>query len=190
MPGRAIDHLELAGTRALQTFANDETIAVLEEALSLETLAGLELDPSRLARWRLQLGDAYVNMSRYHKGREHLEAGLRLIEASGAVVPTGGRPWQSSGPCCNSSFARVGLVRHKRQLSPAERTEFLNVGSAYERLAEASYYGRETLLPLYCVIRVLDGARGWPRGSPVPWHVGWRARAPCWAWHRQMPRVA
>ena len=34
----------------------------------------------------------------------------------------------------------------------------MTVGSAYERLAEASYYGRETLLPLYCVIRVLNEA--------------------------------
>ena len=62
------------------------------------------------------------------------------------------------GPCCNSSFAGVGLIRRNRQLSPAEQDEFLAVGNAYERLAEASYYGRETLLPLYCVIRVLNEA--------------------------------
>ncbi len=157
VPARAIDHLELAGARALQTFANDETIAVLEEALSLETLAGLELDPSRLARWRLQLGDAYVNMSRYHKGREHLEAGLRLMRRA-APSTRPGQVVAVLGAVLQQLIRRAGLIRRNRQLSPAEQDELMTVGSAYERLAEASYYGRETLLPLYCVIRVLNEA--------------------------------
>ncbi len=110
VPARAIDHLELAGRKALQTFANDETIAVLEEALSLETRAGLELDPSRLARWRLQLGDAYVNMSRYRKGREHLEAGLRLMRRAAPST----RPGQAVavvGAVLRQLVRRVGLIR-------------------------------------------------------------------------------
>jgi class 3 adenylate cyclase/tetratricopeptide (TPR) repeat protein len=157
VPARAIDHLELAGARALQTFANDETIAVLEEALSLEAGAGLELDPSRLARWRLQLGDAYVNVSRYRKGREHLEAGLRLMKRAAPST----RPAQAVAvlwAVLRQLVRRTRLIQRDRSLSPAEQDEFLVVGRAYERLAEASYYGRETLLPLYCVIRVLNEA--------------------------------
>lgn len=157
LPARAIDHLELAGAKALQTFANDETIAVLEEALSLQARGGLELDPSRLARWRLQLGDAYVNMSRYRKGREHLEVGLQLM---GRAAPSS-RPGQAVavlGAVVQQLVRRAGLIQRNRQLSLAEQDELLAVGNAYERLAEASYYGRETLLPLYCVIRVLNEA--------------------------------
>jgi class 3 adenylate cyclase/tetratricopeptide (TPR) repeat protein len=157
VPARAIDHLELAGAKALQTFANDETIAVLEEALALETGAGLQLDSARRARWRLQLGDAYVNMSRYHKGREHLEAGLRLLKRAAPAT----RPGQAVAvlwAVLRQLARRAGLIRHNRPLSPDDEDEFLVVGRAYERLAEASYYGRETILPLYCVIRVLNDA--------------------------------
>jgi tetratricopeptide (TPR) repeat protein len=157
VPSRAIDHLELAGARASQTFANEETIAVLEEALSLEAQAGLELDSSRRARWSLQLGDAYVNMSRYHKGREHLEAGLRLMKRGAPST----RPGQAAAVIwfvVRQLVRRAGLVRGGRPFSPAEEDEFMAICRAYERLAEASYYGRETLLPLYCVIRILNDA--------------------------------
>jgi class 3 adenylate cyclase/tetratricopeptide (TPR) repeat protein len=157
IPSRAIDHLEQAGARALQTFANEETIAVLEEALSLEAQAGLSLDTSRRARWSLQLGDAYVNMSRYHKGREHLEAGLRLMKRAAPST----RPGQAAAVIwfvLRQLVRRAGLIRGGRPFSPAEQDEFVTVCRAYERLAEASYYGRETLLPLYCAIRILNDA--------------------------------
>ncbi len=157
VPSRAIDHLELAGVQALQTFANEETIAVLEEALSLQAQSDVELDASRRARWSLQLGDAYVNMSRYREGREHLEAGLRLMKRGAPST----RPGQAAAVLwgvLRQLVRRAGLVRGGRQLSPAEQDEFVAVCRAYERLAEASYYGQETLLPLYCVIRILNEA--------------------------------
>jgi tetratricopeptide (TPR) repeat protein len=157
VPARAIDHLEMAGAQALQTFANEETIAVLEEALALQAQAGLELDASRMARWNLQLGEAHVNMSRYREGREHLEAGLRLMKRAAPST----RPGQATavlGGVLRQLARRAGLVRSGRQLSPAEQADLVAVCRAYERLAEASYYSRETLLPLYCVIKILNEA--------------------------------
>lgn len=157
VPSKAIDHLEQAGAQALRTFANEESIAVLEQALALDAEAGLELDSSRRARWSLQLGDAYVNMSRYHKGRQHLEAGLRLMKRAAPST----RPGQAAaviGFVLRQLVRRAGLVRGGRPFSSAEEDEFVAVCRAYERLAEASYYSRETLLPLYCVIRILNEA--------------------------------
>ena len=163
LPARAVDHLELAGAQALRTFANEEAIGFLEQALSLESEPELGIDPSRRARWHLQLGEAFVNQSKYREGREHLEIGLQLMKR-----PAPATPWQQSmwllGELVRQVFRRVGLIRSVRRLSDAERDDLVAVSRAYERLAEAAYYGRETLLPLYCVIRILNLAEA--SGSP------------------------
>jgi class 3 adenylate cyclase/tetratricopeptide (TPR) repeat protein len=155
VPARAVDHLELAGAQALRTFANEEAIGFLEAALSLSTDAGLAIEPSRRARWHLQLGEASVHMSNYREGRGHLELGLRLM---GQAAPASGRRQATGllGELVRQILRRAGLRRGVRSLSDAERTDLVAFCRAYERLAEASYYLSETLLPLYCVIRILN----------------------------------
>ncbi len=69
-----------------------------------------------------------------------------------------GRPRRSCGPCCASSSGERASCGAAASLSSAEEDEFVAVCRGYERLAEASYYSRETLLPLYCVIRILNEA--------------------------------
>jgi class 3 adenylate cyclase/tetratricopeptide (TPR) repeat protein len=153
-PERAVDHLELAGKQALRTFANEEATEFLEEASSVERDAKLNADPSRRARWELQLGEAHVNMSRYHEGRRHLEAGLRLM---GQPAPTGrvGQPIAVLRELVRQIGHRAG-IRSRR--GPSDREELIAVCRAFSALAEASYYDSETLLPLYCVIRTLNDA--------------------------------
>jgi class 3 adenylate cyclase/tetratricopeptide (TPR) repeat protein len=157
MPARAVDHLELAGAQALRTFANEEAIGFLERALSLDAAAASRADPRRRARWHLGLGEAYVHLSRYREGRHHLELGLRLL---GQPVPA--RRWRQAtavlGQALRQVLHRIGLSRSGGHRSDAQRDELVAVCRAYEQLAEASYYGTELLLPLYCVIRILNEA--------------------------------
>ena len=155
VPARAVEHLESAGTQALGTFANEEAIGFLEEALSQSTQAGLTIEPARLARWHLQLGEAYVHMSKYREGRDHLEHGLRLMKRAAPAGKWQGVSWLL-GELGRQLLRRAGLLRGTRKMSDAERDDLVALCRAYERLAEASYYLRETLLPLYCVIRILN----------------------------------
>ncbi|TME82299.1 MAG: hypothetical protein E6I45_06215, partial [Chloroflexi bacterium] len=156
-PARAVDHLELAGAQALRTFANEEAIGFLEDALKLAADERIAIDPARQGRWRLELGEAYVHMSRYREGRDHLEAGLRHLKR-----PAPGSNFQQAaslvGELLRQVAHRLGLRRGKRALDEQQRAVLIATFRAYERLAEASYYSRETLLPLYCVIRILNEA--------------------------------
>lgn len=162
LPARAIDHLELAAAQALRTFANEEAIGFLQQALSLGMEAGLEIEPARLARWHLQLGEAQVQGSNYRQGREHLELGLRLMRRPAPTTRRQQTFWLL-GELGRQVLHRAGF-RRRRTLSGAQLADLVATCRAYERLAEASYYGRETLLPLYCVIRILNEAEA--SGSP------------------------
>lgn len=163
-PARAIEHLERAGAQALRTFANEEAIGFFAQAVSLDTEAELGIEPARRARWQLQLGEAHVHMSRYREGRHHLESGLQLMRN-----PAPASRWQQGawliGELLRQSLRRAKLVRGTRSLSDAEREKLVIICRAYERLAEASYYRHETMLPLYCVIRILNEAEA--SGSPA-----------------------
>jgi tetratricopeptide (TPR) repeat protein len=157
LPVQAVSHLELAAEQALRTFANEEAIGFLHQALELAADNNLDIEPRRRARWQLQLGDAFVNLSRYGEGRSHLEQGLGLLKRAPPA-----RNWQLAlatvGEIVRQTRHRLGLARLGRLMGEAQRQELVAVCRAYERLAEASYYGGETLLPLYSSIRILNEA--------------------------------
>ena len=158
VPARAVDHLELAGVQALRTFANDEAIGFLEQAISLDAETSSEPNSSsRKARWHLQAGDAFVQLSRYREGRDHLEVGLRLMRRT---APASGRQQVASliAELVRQGLRRAGLIQRVRALTNAERDELVAVSRAYERLAEAAFYGGEPLLALYCAIHILNVA--------------------------------
>lgn len=153
-PARAVDHLELAALQSLRTFANDEAVTGFEAALELTTEAGLDVPARRKARWHLGLGEAYVHLSRYVEGRGHLELGLRLTDHPAP----GSKAGQVAGllrELARQVLRRLGLGRSYR-LDEQSRTELVSALRAYERLAEVSFYGAESVLPLYCVVRVLN----------------------------------
>jgi tetratricopeptide (TPR) repeat protein len=156
---RAIDHLEAAGTQALRTFANTEAMGFFEQALALTDEARVSIAPPRLGRWRLQLGAANVNLSRYREGRGHLEIGLRLLKQAS---PAGGRQQVAAlvGEILRQLAHRLGLGRH-RPLTDDGRADVTAIMRAYLSLAEVSYYASETLLPLFCVIRHLNEGESW-----------------------------
>ena len=154
---RAVDHLELAAAQAARTYANEEARGFLEQALALHAEAGLDVEPARRARWMLQLGEAEVAMSSYRAGREHLEAGLRLMNQSAPATPLR----QASGVVAEllrQMFHRAWRSHRSRSLTDLERADRVAACRAYLNLAEVSYFNRETLLPLYCVIRNLNEA--------------------------------
>ncbi|MEO5703917.1 MAG: AAA family ATPase [Candidatus Limnocylindrales bacterium] len=154
---RAVDHLEVAATQAVRTYANEEVIGFLEQALVLDAEAGLQIPRARRARWLLQLGEAEVAMSRYRPGREHLEAGLRLMNHSAPTTALR----QTIGllaELVRQIRRRARLARGPRTLNDVERADQTAACRAYLSLAEVSYFNRETLLPLYCVIRNLNEA--------------------------------
>jgi tetratricopeptide (TPR) repeat protein len=157
LPVRAVSHLELAAEQALRTFANEEAIGFLHQALGLAADNNLDIEPRRRARWQLQLGEAFVNLSRYGEGRTHLEMGLGLLKRAPPA-----RNWQlvlaTVGQIVRQTRHRLGLARLGRPMSEAQRHDLVAVCRAYERLAEAAYYGGETLLPLYSSIRILNEA--------------------------------
>ena len=156
-PAQAVEQLALAGAQALRTFANEEAVAFFAGALALADEAALTIGPERRAHWELQLGEAFVNLSRYRDGRPHLDAGLRLM---GQATPSTAVRQSVAliGELLRQVGRRLGLVRGTRSLSPAGQDDLVAVLRALGSLTEASYYANETLLPLYCVIRVLNEA--------------------------------
>lgn len=156
-PAKAVEQLERAGVQALRSFANEEAIRSLEQASAHERTAGLDVDLPRRARRQLHLGEAYVHLSRYQEGRAHLESGLRLF---GRPAPSG--RWQEVAwllaELGKQLLRRLGILRGAREPAGRDREDLIAVLRAYERLAEASYYDRSRLVPLYCVIRILNAA--------------------------------
>jgi class 3 adenylate cyclase/tetratricopeptide (TPR) repeat protein len=154
VPARAIEYLERAGEKALRNFANEEAVSFFEQALKLAAGAAPEIEPLRTARWDLQAGEAYVNLSKYVEGRAHLEAGLALLDQ-----PV---PKTTGGEVVNVLSQVLRQVLHRRLpgryigRQSSQRENLLTVARAYERLSEATYFLGETLLPVYSAFRGLN----------------------------------
>lgn len=151
---KTIEYLEKSGEQALRNFANEEAAAFFERALRLAKDTVPEIDSSRRAGWELQAGEAYVNLSKYVQGREHIEAGLTL---AGKPVPLG------MGAQIVNVLGQVGLQVGHRMLagryagrSAVGQDNSLAIIRAYERLAEATYFLGETMLPVYAALRGLN----------------------------------
>ncbi len=157
-PAKAIVYLEKAGEQALRDFANPEAAAFFERALTLADQGHVEVDPLRRARWELQAGEAYVNMSDYVSGRRYLEAGLARV---GQPVPS-----KTSNQVTSVLGQIARQVMHRRMpdryigRSPENKENLLVLARAYERLSEATYFLGETLVPVYSAFRGLNLAEG------------------------------
>lgn len=151
---KAIEYLDKSGEQALRNFANAEAAAFFERALALAKDAAPAIDSSRRAGWELQAGEAYVNLSKYVEGRRHIEAGLAL---AGKPVPNG------MGAQVLNVLGQVGRqVAHRTFAgrytgrSALGKDYSLEIIRAYERLAEATYFLGETMLPVYAAFRGLN----------------------------------
>jgi class 3 adenylate cyclase len=157
-PAKAIEYLEEAGEQALRNFANTEAAAFFERALTLADQGSTQVDPLRRARWELQAGEAYVNMSDYVNGRRYIEAGLARV---GQPVPskTSGQITSVLGQIIRQFMHRKMPSRYIGQ-SPENKDNLLVLARAYERLSEATYFLGETLVPVYSAFRGLNLAEG------------------------------
>ncbi len=151
---KAIDYLEKAGQDALRHFANEEGIEFFEQVLALDAETDTNNDKMRRAHWELQLGEAYVNQSKYSEGGEHLEAGLALLELQ---VPNR-RVSQMLKLVCQISKQILFRLFPERYLGrQSDQGVTLLAGSgAYAKLAEVYYYANQVTLSLYAALRSLN----------------------------------
>jgi len=153
---RAIDYLEKAGQQALENYASEVAIAFYGQALELGDKGGAHVGRVRRARWKLRLGEAYVNQSRYVEGREHLTAGLALL---GRPMP-GGKVQSSIrllGQLVQQILHRlwpnhyVGRVANRK-----DRQQ--DISRAYEKLIEVYTFTSQVLPTVYAVLAALNTA--------------------------------
>lgn len=153
-PEKAIEYLEKAGEQALRNFANTEAVDFFERALVLSSEKNALVDSLRRARWELQTGEAYVNLSDYVNGRRYIEAGLAHF---GQPVPakTSEQITSVLGQIARQFMHRKMPNRYIGK-SLENRGNLLVLAQAYERLSEATYFLGETLAPVYSAFRGLN----------------------------------
>ncbi len=151
---KTIDCLEKAGEQALRSFANEEAVAFLSQALALESKSDPRSDALRRAHWELRLGEAYVNWSKYPEGRRHLEAGLTLLgHPVSLTVP--GQVANLAGQVSRQLVHRLQPTRRVGH-SSEQRSALLAASRAYESLTEVYYFTGETALSLIAALRTLN----------------------------------
>ncbi|HJU65226.1 MAG TPA: AAA family ATPase [Gemmatimonadaceae bacterium] len=152
----AVRYLTLAGTHALRSFASGEAVAHLTDALALDgARPSVDRAPARSrGGWELQLGEAYVNWSRYPDGRTHLERGLRQL---GFRTPTSvtGASVAILGELARQMAHRRWPARYVARAG-VRRDELLLAARAYESLVEAYFLTAATAPCLFAALRTLN----------------------------------
>ena len=166
---KATEYLALAGSQALQDFANLEAVRFLSQVVALDREFSPSVDEdaaiarTRRAHWQFQLGSAYVAWSKYEEARDHLERGLALA----------GHPMASSVVSTSLSLflqmLRQMAIRMKvwklRVLPREECEKFLEMARAYEGLMEIYFLTDRPVPCLYSVFRSLNLAE---KAGPSP----------------------
>jgi hypothetical protein len=75
----ALPYLERAAAQAFETAADEETIALVTDALTLVDQAGIAVEPRRRARWLLWRAFGFVRSQKLVRGNDDVRAGLRLL---------------------------------------------------------------------------------------------------------------
>ena len=154
-PPKAVAYLGQAGEQALASFANQEAVGYLEQALDLVESSAAVVAPDLVARWTLQLGEAHISLSQYAEGTAQLENGLDQLQRP---VPRskGSRTASILGQVVQQLAHRAAPSRY---VGRAEKPDTMRrISRAYERLAEAGYVANDTLLSLYGSLAALNVA--------------------------------
>lgn len=153
---KTVRYLGLAGEEALRTYANEEAVRFLKEALelSVEDTGDSAERRRREGRFELLIGRAHVNLLQHLAGRPHLERGLALERVA---IPV------------RSAALTLGLLRQAwvqvlHRLRPQryvgrlarQRERVLEQARAYEGLVEAYYLEDARLSCLYAALRSLN----------------------------------
>lgn len=160
---KAIDLLEKAGEQALQSYANQEAIGFLREAIVLDDRVKLQ-QPLRRARWERQMGEAYLGLGKFSESRAHLEQALALL---GQSIPGSRGSFVASllGQTVRQLAHRVRKSDVGRQV-PDESTlsekdvMHLEAARVFTTLGNLYYFANEANLLLYAVMRSINLVEG------------------------------
>ena len=151
---KAVDYLERAGTRALDSFANEEAISFFTQALALaEKSPGLAV-ASRRGFWNGQLGEAYYALGRQAESREHFAQALALLG-----YPPPGPVWRHL-----TSLLWQTLVQTVHRFFPsrfvrkpgAHSTVLLRAALANERLCQIYYIENAAIQSMNCAVTAVN----------------------------------
>ncbi|MBE7552310.1 MAG: AAA family ATPase [Anaerolineales bacterium] len=190
---KAIDYLEKAGEQALRSYANQEAVRFLGQAVAISEaesnmrqgggglparsarreeqgrgFSSVPLPPRshmllRQSRWERQLGEAYLGLGQLAESREHLERAVALLG------------WPQPRPGFKQAAGLLGQLW--QQLShrlwpvnlvdsdPERQSVLLEAARTYERLGEIHYWSNETFPAIYAAVRTLNLAE---RAGPSP----------------------
>ncbi|MBO9539124.1 AAA family ATPase [bacterium] len=150
-PDKAITYLVKAGEAASQHNANQEAIAIFEEALRLMPPA----DTTRRARCEGLLARSYLALGRFADCQTH--AGRALQLANRPIPASDSGLWlgviRATG---RQLLFRTGLAKANRNLSFEAIQRLRDWGLAYEALAEALFYPNDPLRQLYATLTAVN----------------------------------
>lgn len=161
---KAIDYGEVAGDRAIRSYANEEAIHLFS---GIQTLAAHLPDKTiipkiRQAHWELQLGEACLGLGQLPESRRHFEQCLLLLGYS--IPPAGSR---MAVGLVLEVVRRLGWKRpHSRPPSPEQKITLQTAARACELLGHIFYFTNQTIPTLFAMIRGLNLAEQVGEGTP------------------------
>jgi tetratricopeptide (TPR) repeat protein len=162
LAAKALHYGEIAGDRAVRSFANQEAVRLFTNVQQLAAhLKDKNLVPKmRQAHWELQLGEAYLGLGQLLESRQHFEQCLVLL----------GWPVPEVGSKMGLSLLRQFLWRvgWKRPYTPTadQRLSLQKAARAYELLGQIYYLTNLTVPTLYAMMRGLNLAEQIGEGTP------------------------
>ncbi|MGD0897910.1 MAG: adenylate/guanylate cyclase domain-containing protein, partial [Thermoguttaceae bacterium] len=164
-PARAVDYLEKAGELSLRSGGYSEAAGFFAEALRLDGEVGLATGDFRRARWKRQLGEAYLGLGRLQESRRHLEEAIGLLRRPAPLTRIG-RQIYFLGHAARQFLHRVFGRRVAAPVAPSAKIDTdLEAARAYERLAEIYYLSGETAPLLHAMFATLQLTE---RAGPSP----------------------
>lgn len=154
VPSKAVQYLGAAGEQALGSFANEEAVRFLTEAINIDQQQLGCPSPNQTALWELELGKAFVNWSKYAEGQFHLEQGLKFR----------GNPVAKSPARALAGLLKEALIQIVHRIWPrhftgrrrTRRKDLLQSAQAYEALMEIYYLKGKSVHCLQNAVRALN----------------------------------
>ena len=149
-PAKAIRYLDLAGSQALQRFANREAVEFLQQAIQLSATLAEKPATIEFGRWHRQIGEAYHHLGLLAQSREWLSQATRIF---GYPVPKENRLRAVALP----GSAMLQVVHRLLRTGRAPRgntaaAPLLEAIQAYNQLAEIAYFANDLLTSVfYCI---------------------------------------